>query len=268
MRLIALLVVIATPLVAQNDGRLVRGTVTDSTGRPIGWANVQTTGTNRVVADDSGRFSLRSPGDGEIGLRFYRIGYEPKMVTFKPRGDTTISVALTPLPSMLEAVTVEATKTSRKLAALGFYDRLNDRLKGVGSSSFITEDDIRQRNPRMISDMLRDVPGVRVAPGQGRSAVRDFTITGSNGCRFTIYSDGTRVYPTTSEVVTGTVGPSLDPNGSRRPPPGPSADDFPIDAIIGVSAAAGIEVYPRGVGAPGRFPRVASTCGVVVFWSK
>ena len=267
MRAVVALTVCATSLAAQNDGRLIRGTVTDSAGRAIGWANVQTTGIHRVVANDSGHFSLRMTGDGQVSLRIYRIGYEPKMVHFTPSGDTSISVALTTLPRVLEATEVVATKTSRKLQAHGFYDRLNDRRKGIGSSSFFTEDDIRQRNPLNISEMLRDVPGVRLSRSQIRgSAHTDFVITGANGCRFTVYADAVRVYPSTVEMSTGTAGPSM--GGGTRAAPQVSTDDLPIDAIMAVTATGGVEVYPRGVGAPGRFPKVGSTCGVVVFWSR
>ena len=261
-----LALVAAVPLAAQNDGRLIRGTITDSAGRAIGWANVQTTGTHRVVADDSGRFSLTMPGDGRISLRIYRIGYEPRMVHFTPSKDTAITIALTALPRLLEATTIEASKTSRKLDANGFYSRLNDRLKGVGSATFFTEDDIRQRNPLAISEMLRTVPGVRVVPGQRGSAHTDFNITGPNGCRFTVYADAARVYPSTLEMETAS--PGLSMQGATRRAPRSSTDDIPIDAIVAVTAAAGVEVYPRGVGAPARFPKVGSTCGVVVFWSK
>ena len=276
MRATLYLLLAASPafeLAAQADGRMIRGTVTDPNGRAVPYASLHTMGSDRFVADSTGVFSARVAPKGEIALRVTRLGYEPTLVRFTSSGDTSVAITLTPVPRTLEKIEVQSAQISKRLDAQGFYGRLNDRKKGVGSATFITVDDIEARGPIRITHMLQTVPGVRVV-NAGASPLEG-EIRGPNGCDYSIYVDGQRVHPKTSVMVQA-KDRSIDARmaqTSRRNAAAASSsqkarENQMIDIIMTPNVTAGIEVYPRGIGAPGRFPKVGSTCGVAVFWSK
>ena len=275
-RALALIAVVAAPLGAQADGRMIRGTVTDANGRAVPYANLQTMGTDRFVADSLGSFSAKVPARGEVAFRVIRMGYEPNLVRLTPSRDTSVTIVLKPVPRTLEKIEVQAAMANRRLDAQGFYDRLNDRKKGIGSATFITQEDIEERRPMRITHMLQTVPGVRVLSA-GYSQLEG-EIRGTNGCDYSIYVDGQRVHPRTGAIADGGKDRSIDARmaATSRKTAGAAAaaqaqkqrEGQMIDIIISPNTAAGIEVYPRGVGAPARFPRVGATCGVAVFWSK
>lgn len=45
-------------------------------------------------------------------------------------------------------------------------------------------------------------------------------------------------------------------------------EDTQVNSLVNPGSVAGIEVYPRALGAPPEFPMVSSRCGVVLIWTK
>ena len=244
-RCIVLMVGLSSTATAQDQPRVIRGTIRDSLGARIERAVVQTTGQSRVVSDDSGHFEYRATPRGELRLLVRRLGYSPLELRINPIGDTTIAILLAPIPRRFDPMNVVASAVSGRLRGVGFYDRMNDRNKGIGSGLFVTAEDIEQRNPLRISQMLDQMTGVRVQKiGAG---FNDFEIRGPNRCKFTVYLNGTRI----------------GPKGPR-----PDIDVVKIDEWVEPSATAGIEVYPRATSAPPHLQMLNGTCGVVAFWTK
>lgn len=243
-RVFALVVVVAGQMDAQEH-RVIRGTLKDSTGAPVPHAIVQTTGQGRVVSNDSGFFEYRAVPKGELRLLARRIGYQPLEVRINPSGDTTVRIVLSAVPRRFDTMNVVASAVSGRLSGVGFYERMNDRNKGLGSGIFVTAEDIEQRNPLRISQMLDQMNGVRVQKiGAGYN---DFEIRGPRGCKFTVYLNGTRI----------------GPKGPR-----PDVDVVKIDSWLEPSATAGIEIYPRATSAPPHLQMLNGTCGVAAFWTK
>jgi hypothetical protein len=118
----------------------------------------------------------------------------------------------------------------------GFYQR-----RDVGAGHFFTSADIDKRNPSMMSDMFRMIPGVTVQPSMGmiRNQLR---FRGNRGCAPLTWLDGSPL----------------------------AAGEFDIDALSPRSIEA-FEVYtgsivpPRFSVSPGIGPR---TCGAIDIWSK
>lgn len=216
----------------------IRGLVRDSTGQAIIGAQVTMPGVNLVVeSDDSGRFELAKVRPGMLSLRFRRLGYQPDTVDLLVLAGKTVplditlsrlAVALTPI-----VVTGRAELTGWRA---GFYQR-----KDVGTGHFFTREDIERRNPGMMSDMFRMIPGVTIQPSMGmiRNQLR---FRGSRGCAPLTWLDGAPL----------------------------ASGEFDIDALSPRSIEA-FEVYtgtiipPRFAVAPGIGPR---TCGVIVVWSR
>lgn len=216
----------------------IRGMVRDSTGQAIIGAQVTMPGTQLVIeSDETGRFELAKVRPGMLSLRFRRLGYQPDTVELLVLAGKTIpldvtlsrlSVALTPV-----VITGRAELTGWRH---GFYQR-----KDVGSGHFFTREDIERRNPSMMSDMFRMIPGVTIQPSMGmiRNQLR---FRGSRGCAPLTWLDGAPL----------------------------ASGEFDIDALSPRSIEA-FEVYtgslvpPRFAVAPGIGPR---TCGAIVIWSR
>ncbi len=216
----------------------IRGLVRDSTGQAIIGAQVTFPGVSLVVeSDDSGRFELAKVRPGMLSIRFRRLGYLPDTVELLVLAGKTIpldvtlsrlSVALTPV-----VITGRADLTGWRA---GFYAR-----KNVGSGHFLTREDIEKRNPSMLSDMFRMIPGVTIQPSRGmiRNQLR---FRGARNCAPLTWLDGAPL----------------------------AAGEFDIDALSPRSIEAfevytGIIVPPRFAVAPALGPR---TCGVIVIWSR
>ena len=217
----------------------IRGMVRDSSGQAIIGAQITFPGTSLVAeSDDSGRFELAKVRPGMLSLRFRRLGYQPDTVDLLVLAGKTIPLEVT-LSRLLVTLTPVVVRGRAELTGWrqGFYER-----REVGSGHFFTLEDIEKRNPSMMSDMFRTIPGVTIMPSRGmiRNQLR---FRGARGnCAPLTWLDG-------SPLASG---------------------EFDIDNISPRSIAA-FEVYtgtivpPRFSVAPGIGPR---TCGVIVLWSR
>ncbi|HEX9565830.1 MAG TPA: hypothetical protein VF981_17755 [Gemmatimonadaceae bacterium] len=205
----------------------------------------------RIVADDSGRFEIPiASGAGFIRVR--RIGYQPIEIAFSAGGDTTIVAILPALAAYLSRTVVLARAAVRSLELRGFYRRLQDRQKGINAGQFITAEEIEQRRPNRITQILEGRTGIRVvrAKGAGTNCLsgndpRCWVPTGTNGCYMTAFFDGMRLNDMSA------------PNSPAR-----------IDEIVTPSAVAGIEIYTTPGKTPPEYQLLAGRCGVVLLWSK
>jgi hypothetical protein len=217
----------------------IRGVVRDSMGQAIIGAQVTMPGTSLVAeSDDSGRFELAKVRPGMLSLRFRRLGYEPDTIDLLVLAGKTIPLEVT-LSRLAVALTPVVVTGRAELTGwrAGFYQR-----KDVGAGRYFTREDIEKRNPGLMSDMFRMIPGVTVVPSQGiiRNHLRFRGARG--GCAPLTFLDGAPL----------------------------SAGEFDIDALSPRSIEA-FEVYtgtivpPRFAVAPGIGPR---TCGAIVIWSR
>lgn len=227
--------------------RLVTGTVVDGTGSRVPYAYV-TAEPKRAVADDSGRFRL-ALGVGAVAIHARRIGFKPASLTLPEGGDTSITLQLEPLARNLETAVIQATQVSRALELRGFYRRIEVREKGINAGQFITAEEIDQRNPTRITQMLEGRNGIRVSrmpSGQNCPAFVCWAPQGVGGCWMTVYVDGRRV----NSIRGGSNTPGL------------------VDEFLLPTHVAGIEVYTSPLRAPPEYQMLSGTCGVVLFWSK
>lgn len=222
------------------DRRTVTGVVVDTARNPIPYVNVQV-GSMRTVSTDSGRFVIRSVTGDAFTVTFMRIGFERIDLTVRPGRDTTLTISMTPLAVTLTAVEVVAA-SSAKLELRGFYDRMRDVERGINRGYFITPEDLEQRRPNFITQVLEGYPSIRVDALRGMPYAQ---ILGTGRCRMTVYLDGTRV-----------IG-KLNPGGEEA-----------INMLVKPSEIAGAEVYPRGVGAPPQYQELNGSCGIVLLWTK
>lgn len=213
----------------------VSGIVRDSLGLAIIGTQITIRGSQLIAeTDDSGRFELAKVRPGMLSLRFRRLGYQPDTVELLVLAGKTIPLELTLVRLNVTLTPVVITgRADRTGWREGFYHR-----KEVGAGHYFTAADIEKRNPRLMSDMFRTLPGVAVAPSRG--LIRNQLRFRGKPCAPLTWLDGTPL----------------------------AAGEFDIDLITPFSVAA-VEVYTGSI-VPPRFavalgPR---TCGVVVIWSK
>lgn len=226
-----------------RTGRL-RGHVTDgSSGEPVVGASLRLEGTDlRTLSDGDGRFSLFDVPPGRQVLRVEHLlyGIQADSLVVQPDVIVSLDVSLTSSAIVLEPLTVTAERRGRTPGQAGFYDRLE---RGIGH--FVTEEQIRERQARQISEVLRAVPGLGVTCGMP-------TVEGS-GCYYE-FARARRLDSRTCPVVF-----FLD--GSRT--------SQEIIEVLRPTHILGVEVYSGLADVPARFRRGPDTrCGVVVVWLK
>jgi hypothetical protein len=245
-----------TPLAEANPSdRVLRGSVTTAEGDPISYANVQVNGGRRYIADDSGRFVVPLAATDRLTLLVRRIGFEPEEVKLDAMPDTVVRLHMRAVARVLPGQVVTGRAPFARLDLGGFYKRMAEVERGARVGYFVTPEDLELRRPQNVTDAVEQFPSIRLRPierngdghGDGLPLARKFRIEDRSGCPLTVYLDRVRIQPTM-------VG--LKPV------------DEEINTLVQPHAVAGIEVYPRAVGAPPEFQPAGNTCGVVVIWSK
>ncbi|MEJ2205372.1 MAG: TonB-dependent receptor [Gemmatimonadota bacterium] len=218
------------------DG-VVAGQVLDAdTEQPLLGAEVGLEGTDlRVVTGDDGRFRLVGVSGGSYRLWVRRIGYQERFdsLMVPPQALVGVTIVLSTDPIVLEELVV--TVRSPALARHGFYARQEQRYEGI----FIDRAEIERRQPQSVTDIFRNVPGLRVTSGgiYGSKVFVDqrvsFNDANLRGCEPLLWLDGIR-------------------------------STMPIYDLMRAEEIEGIEIY-SGESAPGKFNH---RCGTIVIWTR
>ncbi|HJQ19831.1 MAG TPA: carboxypeptidase regulatory-like domain-containing protein [Gemmatimonadaceae bacterium] len=233
-RALLLLGLIALPCESQETSLArVSGTVRDSSGHPIALARLVSAST-LAVTDSAGRFSLGGLSGGAAAVTIRRLGYAPLDTTVSLAVGRTESlhVVLALLPHDLPGITIDQDEILRT--------RLPDyyRHRATGNGFFFDRRDIESRNVQYITDLLRNVPGLRLGQDRsGRATVRNARSVGA--CPPDVWVDGIR------------------------------AEGFSIDDI-GVHDVEALEVYRGPSGLPPELnDRLGHpACGSIVIWTR
>lgn len=200
---------------------------------PVEGVRVAVLGTAIFAATDSaGRFDLPGIPAGVRVLQARAIGFTVAswLLDLSEGQSFRDTFDIEPRIVAVAAVTVVADPTDwRSEAAF-------ERRKARGGGVFLSRDDIRQRRPTNLADLVRGVPGVMT-----QCAARSCTIRmarSTRQCTPEYFLDG---YPAT--FATGA--------------------NFPIS----VAAIRGIEVYRNQFEVPAEFQKTNLLCGVIAIWT-
>ena len=251
---LAFLAVLAPVAFAQGNvvtGTL-RGNVVDpSTGAGVATAFVEFLDVHNrvrasVVADGEGAFVLADLPAGSFRLRASRIGYTRTVTPYwrLESGDVlTVVVYVDPDAVLLAPLEITARERSRSPVLSAYYNRAE---RGLGGT-FITREEIERRHPSLVSDLLADVPGVRLTSGGIGANSRVVTIPRNamlrgGQCPVQIWVDGML-------VTRGAVQVS-------------------IDELATPETLEGIEIFRGLATIPPEFVTPEARCGVVALWTR
>lgn len=176
----------AVPAVSAQEAVTVAGTVRDSLGVGISGALVQVRGSERTAESDAtGRFALRAVPSGPQELLVRRIGYSPRVhaLTVPGGGARDVTIRLEALAQPIAPVIVRGRETLRGNAA-AFYAR-----RASGRGRFLTGEEIDDRQLWTMHDVMRTIPGARIARVRGRQM---FLLRGASTPPV-VYLDGIRM---------------------------------------------------------------------------
>jgi iron complex outermembrane recepter protein len=143
--------IIFQPAISQQ---VIRGIITDSeTGNPLPGATVQELNSRKATATGpGGRFELNVDHNSELSLRVSFLGYRSYSTTFSKEAlPQVIEISLEPGASMLGAVVVTATRSSRDVHDVPV--RID----------VITPEKVENTPALSADELLRAVPGVSVS---------------------------------------------------------------------------------------------------------
>jgi Carboxypeptidase regulatory-like domain/TonB-dependent Receptor Plug Domain len=219
---------------AQSTGAIT-GVVKDDLGAPI--ANVEVsvlTARASVRTDSVGRFLLAALPPGATDVSFRRLSFAPiQLSILVPHDDTTeVDVTLTIVAQKLKGVVSQADAEH-----LRQLDAFEARRK-LGIGHFITRGQIEKRNPGLLSDMIRTIPGAVILPGENGRAILRFART-ARGCPPQFFIDGIQAL-------------------------GFNIDDMPVSDVEAVELYAGASELPL------EYNKINSTvnCGAVIIWTR
>jgi hypothetical protein len=239
----------ASEAVAQASD-VLRGSVRDSAGNPVAYANVAASQRARVVTDIDGTFELVMKRSKAVTLAVRRLGYAPLDVRVEP-GDSVIAIAMSRLALALPGMEVIA-EGIRSLETRGFYGRLTSRKRGVGSGVFFTPEEVERRNLSRITQLFDNVPGIKIEKS-GMGAVEWVITGGINRCPVTVFLDGSAIFP---------------PKRWLHDPLRRIQSDEWVDALVDHRSVVAAEVYTRASGAPAQYQMLNGTCGIVLLWTR
>jgi len=253
---IALLGAPAAPAEAQRnpvDGT-VRGQVLDARSEaPIVSATVDVLDAvgrirARAVTDAEGSFFFGRLDPGSFRIRVRSLGYEEVTTPrwWVESGEVLDLVVRLDMEALLLApLEVVARSRSTSPVLSGFYQRLERGLMGT----FFSREDIEERAPMRITDLLIEIPGARLQSTAGsgdprRDMVLTFgrSIDAGGGCQVQIYLDG-------QHITRGGV-------------------PVTVDEVATPGVLEGIEVYRGLSSVPAEFLSPEARCGVVALWTR
>jgi hypothetical protein len=218
----------------KTGNAIVTGRVILDGSVPNAGSRVEVVGTESVaMTDDKGEFALRNLPSGSHVLLARRLGFgaETVPVDLSAREPKKVTIRLPKHVAVIDPVVVTAKRVA-SLDKLGFTQR-----KKTGQGYYLDPDQIQRMRPNFLSDIFRQVPGLRVS------------------------------YSPQGDVISGTRGGSGCVQYFVDDMPWQSAAPGDVNQFVNGSEVVAVEVY-QGPGVPAQYARGMSDCVTIVIWTK
>jgi 5-hydroxyisourate hydrolase-like protein (transthyretin family) len=239
----------ARPLAAQ--GVLTGHVMDDDSGRPVAGAQVEVLQgerrrMGRTVTDSSGAFTVSLSRQGEYRLHASRLGYAEVTTPAVSVGAETVEVLVRMRTGSVLLAPLEVVTTQRRTSrAPGLSEALGRMERGMGGR-FITSEQIRERSPFKVTDIM-DRVGV-VVSGTNVTMAR-------TRCAPSVWVDGV--------LASRSAGNSVNLGGSLRNEP----VVYSALNMVDPTSIEVIEVYPGPSGMPPEWLN-DSRCGAIGIWTR
>jgi iron complex outermembrane receptor protein len=228
-------VCLAESVLAQATATLSGQVAAAGTGDPLLGVQIIVTGTRFwTLTNATGGFRITGLPPGRHVVEVKHADRAPLAfpLLFEPGKTVELAVKLETGSVTLPELVVEGrSRPASKMSP--FFQR-----KASGQGYFVTREDIEKRQPRILTDALRQVPGLRITCDFGKCTAQSFQearrIMG--GCPIQYFLDG---LPFLGDV-----------------------DDMTPDQVEG------IEIYRGSASIPPEFNRGTALCGVIAIWSR
>jgi hypothetical protein len=209
--------------------------IDDAAGRGLADAEVRVRGSQvGAVTRPDGTFQLPDLPAGVHWLSVSHVAYQGREDSVRVQPSARMQLTIRLAQSVIALKPIEVQVRSRVLELAGYYER-----KERGLGTYLSRYDWESRRPRVPSDVMRTVAGVRIVPL--RAGIGSAVLDRSN-CAFRYVIDGARIGSTFN------------------------LDDIPVEWLEAV------EIYkgPSEVPAQFTFPptQARANCGVIVVWTR
>ncbi len=210
------------------------GTVRLEGSRTNAGTRVELVGTDVVaVTSETGEFTMRNVPSGSNVLQARHVGFVAAAVPvdLSSREEKRVAITLPKFVAMMDPVLVTARRTAA-LDKVGFNQR-----KRSGFGYYIAPEQLANKHPQFVTDILRQVPGLRVRSTMNGDVIMSDRTMG-NGC-VQYYLDDTPYM----EMIPGD-----------------------INNFVTSHEVVAIEVY-QGI-APAEYTRSGASCVTIVLWTR
>ena len=217
----------------------ISGTVKeDSTKAPVPGVEVIVEGKDQKwTSDAAGRFLMTGLAQGFHTVLIRSIGYQPIRLRAYVVANDTLYIDLRIKKAVVELAPLEVTATSVPPGLQPFEER---RLKGLGK--FVDWTVLRNSGHRKLSDVLREVPGIRIRNDPNTGI---WYLAGAReGCPMQLYLNGIMIWK---------------PGLGQPPLAVDSWNTTDLDAI---------EVYRGPAETPAMYEGNGGKCGTVLLWTR
>lgn len=226
---------------AESPIALGRVTLVDLEGLPVVF----------TVADTDGTFVLTAPEAGEYWVSAQSLFYwefSDGPITLGAADTLLVEFRLTPHPTELEELVVEAESRPWRAVLGGYYER-----ERSGLGWFVDREQIERHAFRYVSDVLYTVPGVKLLE------------TGF-GDREPLFTRASSWESLLNRGYGSTCFPRVFLDGMLWS----WGDHVPteIDRLLHPDEVEAIEIYRSPMEVPGRFGGMGAKCGVIAVWSR
>ena len=240
---------------ATGQVRVVGRVIDDITEFPLSQTRVSLRAPDGSLIEDTetsetGTFEFEVRGVGAIRLTVESFGYQTNttpLLYFDARKFFQVEVRMDPDALLLAPLEVIAWSARPENA---LHEAFRRRLQ-TGLGVYITRDQVEARKPLLVTDLLREVPGLEFESSTygNRPSVRMARATGMR-CSTQIFVDGFLI---NKRVLSST---------------GYRAADLRIDDFVSPGSVEGIEIYKGLATVPPEFLNPDADCGVIAIWTR
>jgi outer membrane cobalamin receptor len=155
----------------------LKGTITESSGAPVGFAGVSVKSTTKgAIANEKGEFVIEGLAAGQYEVVISGVGYQNKIVTASVPGPA-LNVSLTPTDHQLQEIVVEGKSDTRLAADMPIKSAVID------TRNFA-------RQPATLIELMNRSSGVRVRQTGGLGSNASVSVNGFQDKAIKYFKDG------------------------------------------------------------------------------